>query len=238
MLADMDYCEEQPSLRQGLSRRERRRRTRRRQQQHWVALTLALLLLLGGLGFWLWRITRPLPGETVVLPDYVTADLLPMNRWSRPGIALEEINGIVLHYVGNPGTTAQANRNYFASLASGESDTFASSHFIVGLDGEVIQCIPLTEIAYASNDRNGDTIAIEVCHPDETGQYSPETYQQVVELATFLCRELKLDPETQVIRHYDVTGKICPKYYVENPDAWEILLQDITAALAKTEETT
>ena len=238
MLADMDYCEEQPSLRQGLSRRERRRRTRRRQQQHWVALTLALLLLLGGLGFWLWRITRPLPGETVVLPDYVTADLLPMNRWSRPGIALEEINGIVLHYVGNPGTTAQANRNYFASLASGESNTFASSHFIVGLDGEVIQCIPLTEIAYASNDRNGDTIAIEVCHPDETGQYSPETYQQVVELATFLCRELKLDPETQVIRHYDVTGKICPKYYVENPDVWEILLQDITAALAKTEEST
>jgi N-acetylmuramoyl-L-alanine amidase len=232
MLADMDYCEEQPSLRQGLSRRERRRRTRRRQQQHWVALTLALLLLLGGLGFWLWRITRPLPGETVVLPDYVTADLLPMNRWSRPGIALEEINGIVLHYVGNPGTTAQANRNYFASLASGESDTFASSHFIVGLDGEVIQCIPLTEIAYASNDRNGDTIAIEVCHPDETGQYSPETYQQVVELTVFLCRELKLDPETQVIRHYDVTGKICPKYYVENPEAWATLQADITAQAA------
>lgn len=232
----MDYYEEQP-YRQGLSRRERRRRTRRRQRR-WTAMALALLLLLGGLGFWLWHITRPLPGEGVVLPDYVTADLLPMNRWSRPGIDLEEINGVVLHYVGNPATSAQANRNYFASLASGGETTFASSHFIVGLEGEVIQCIPLTEIAYASNDRNGDTIAIEVCHPDETGQYASITYKRVVELTALLCKEFKLDPETEVIRHYDVTGKLCPKYYVESPQAWEALLQDITAKLAEMEETT
>jgi len=144
----------------------------------------------------------------------------------------------VLHYVGNPATSAQANRNYFASLASGGENTFASSHFIVGLEGEVIQCIPLTEIAYASNDRNGDTIAIEVCHPDETGQYASATYRRVVDLTAFLCREFKLDPETEVIRHYDVTGKLCPKYYVENPQAWEALLQDITAKLAEMEETT
>ncbi len=26
-----------------------------------------------------------------------------------------------------------------------------------------------------------------------------------------------------VIRHYDVTGKICPKYFVEHEDAWEQL---------------
>ena len=224
----MDYYEEQQPYRQGLSRRERRRRARRRQRR-WTAMVLTLLLLLGGLGFWLWHITRPLPGENVELPDYITADLLPMNRWSRPGIALEKINGVVLHYVGNPTTSAQANRNYFASLASGEENIFASSHFIVGLDGEVIQCIPLTEIAYASNDRNGDTISIEVCHPDETGQYAPATYDRVVELTAFLCREFHLNPEIDVIRHYDVTGKICPKYYVENPEAWETLKADIAA---------
>ena len=68
-----------------------------------------------------------------------------------------------------PIPTAQANRNYFESLSSGEEGTYASSHFIVGLEGEVLQCIPLTEIAYASNIRNADTVAIEVCHPDETG---------------------------------------------------------------------
>ena len=227
----MDYYEEQTPYRQGLSRRARRRRARR-QQRRWTALALTLAVLLGGLGLWLWRITRPLPGADVALPDYVEADLLPMNRWSRPGIALEEINGVVLHYVGNPATSARANRDYFASLADGRLDTFASSHFIVGLEGEVLQCIPLTEIAYASNDRNGDTIAIEVCHGDEAGQYCPETYDRVVELTAFLCREFRLDAETDVIRHYDVTGKVCPKYYVEHPEAWEQLKTDVAAALA------
>ena len=114
----------------------------------------------------------------------------------------------MIHYVGNPGTTAKANRNYFESLSSGETETYASSHFIVGLEGEVIQCIPLTEIAYASNIRNEDTVAIEVCHPDETGAFSPAAYQQVVELTAWLCRTFDLDPDTDVIRHYDVTGRI------------------------------
>ena len=196
----------------------------------WIPL-LILILCLGILGGWLWSVTRPLPGANVQLPDYVTKDLLPQNRWSRPGIALEQIDGIVLHYVGNPGTSAQANRNYFASLASGETGTFASSHFIVGLEGEVLQCIPLTEIAYASNDRNTDTIAIEVCHPDEEGEYAPMTYARVVALTAFLCQTFDLNPDEDVIRHYDVSGKHCPRYYVEHPQAWDSLRKDIAAEL-------
>ena len=142
---------------------------------------------------------------------------------------------MVIHYVGNPATTAEGNRNYFASLASGTENTFASSHFIVGLEGEVLQCIPLTEIAYASNDRNGDTVAIEVCHPDETGEFSRETYEQVVQLTAWLCHTFELDPETDVIRHYDVTGKICPRYYVEQPEAWEQFRLNVAAALEEAE---
>ena len=170
-------------------------------------------------------------GEGVAVPDYVEQDLLPMNQWSRPGTTLERIDGVVIHYVGNPDTTAQANRNYFASLASGEEGTYASSHFIVGLEGEVIQCVPLTEIAYASNERNADTVAIEVCHPDETGEFSDVTYDRVVELTAWLCEEFHLDPQTDVIRHYDVSGKRCPLYYVENPEAWTAFLADVTAQL-------
>ena len=90
-----------------------------------------------------------LPGEDIAVPDYVERDYLPVNPWSRPGTPLEEINAVVIHYVGNPGTTAKANRDYFAALALGRDGTYASSHFVVGLEGEVIQCIPLTEVAYA-----------------------------------------------------------------------------------------
>ena len=100
-----------------------------------------------------------------------------------------------------------------------------------GLEGEVIQCIPLTEIAYASNSRNEDTVSIEVCHPDADGAFSQVTYDRVVELTAWLCESFQLDPGADVIRHYDVTGKECPLYYVDHPDAWEQLKSDVAAAV-------
>ena len=142
----------------------RRRRRRRRLNPRFVALCLVLVLALGGGAVWLRRASRGLPGEEIETPGYVQKDYLTVNEWSRPGTSLEKINGVVIHYVGNPGTTAQANRNYFESLASGAEGTYASSHFVVGLEGEVIQCVPLTEVAYASNERNGDT-ATSCCKP-------------------------------------------------------------------------
>ena len=206
------------------------RRKRRRLNLRFAALCLLLFFALAGAGVWLWS-GRGLPGEGVEVPDYVQPDLLTVNPWSRPGTPLEEIQGVVIHYVGNPNTTAEANRNYFESLSSGETDTYASSHFIVGLEGEVIQCVPLTEISYASNIRNEDTVAIEVCHPDETGEFSPVTYQRTVELTAWLCLQFHLDPEEDVIRHYDITEKMCPLYYVKHPEAWEAFRADVQSSM-------
>ena len=203
---------------------------RRRLSPRFAAVCLALLFALAGALVWFLS-GRGLPGEDVAVPDYVTEDLLPVNEWSRPGTPLKEIRGVVIHYVGNPNTTAQANRNYFASLSDGREGTYASSHFLVGLEGEVIQCVPLTEVSYASNVRNSDTVAIEVCHPDETGLFSDATYARTAELTAWLCRTFDLNPETDVIRHYDVTGKLCPKYYVEHPEAWEAFLADVASEM-------
>lgn len=156
----------------------------------------------------------------------IDVQLLDVNEYSRPGIALEKVNGIVIHYIGNPATSAQANRDYFNALKDAHI-TKASSHFIVGLEGEIIQCVPTSEISYASNDRNKDTIAIECCHPDESGQFNQVTYQSMVDLTGWLCYRYGLSSQ-DVIRHHDVTGKICPKYFVEHEDAWEIFKQDVT----------
>ena len=214
----------------------RRRRRPRRRRKSGLPLVCAAAAQ-AALGVLLSQVLdHRLPGDGVAVPEYVVQDLLPVNEWSRPGTALEKIDAVVIHYVGNPGTTAQANRNYFASLSSGEEGTYASSHFIVGLEGEVLQCIPLMEISYASNTRNSDTVAIEVCHPDETGKFSPVTYDRLVELTAWLCREFRLDPERDVIRHYDVTGKICPKYFVEEPAAWDQFRMDVDQAMAALEE--
>ena len=155
--------------------------------------------------------------------------LLTVNEYSRPGIALDQINGIVIHYTANPGTSAQANRDYFEGLKDSHV-TKASSHFIVGLEGEIVQCIPTAEIAYASNERNSDTISIECCYENEDGSFNQATYDSVVRLTAWLCARSGLNAE-DVIRHYDVTGKMCPVYYVDNPNAWEQFRTDVTEAI-------
>lgn len=159
----------------------------------------------------------------------ITEDFLTVNENSRPGIQLEKVNGIVIHYTANPGTGAKANRDYFESRKDQENTAVnkVSSHFVVGLDGEIIQCIPLNEIAYASNDRNQDTISIECCHPGKNGKFNKKTYHSLVKLCAWLCARYEIADKADIIRHYDVTGKLCPLYYVKHPSKWDALRTDI-----------
>ena len=206
-------------------------------------LTLLLVLVLGagaglGGGYYLWGWERPYTVDlkAVEVPDYVEQDFIRKNIFSRPDVGRQKVDKIVIHYVANPGSTAKNNRDYFDSLADQDpqkSGSSASSHFVVGLEGEVIQCIPVNEIAYANAPLNNTTVAIEVCHPDDSGKFNDATYESLVDLTAFLCRQLKLTPG-DVIRHYDVNEKLCPKYYVEHEDAWERFQKDVKAAM-KTE---
>ena len=99
----------------------------------------------------------------------------------------------------------------------------------MGLEGEVLQCVPLSEVAYCSSQANDHTVSIEVCHADEAGEFSAETMASLLRLTAWLCEEFDLAP-ADVIRHYDVTGKICPKYYVDHPEAWEDFRSALRAA--------
>lgn len=164
--------------------------------------------------------------KTLEVPDYVDVDLINIGL-ARTGTKLKKVNNIVIHYTGNPHSTAKNNRDYFA-----KANTTVCSHFVVGLEGEIIQCVPLDEKSAASNNRNIDTISIEVCHPDAGGKYNEKTYDSLIKLVAWLCQNSDLT-EKDVIRHYDITGKICPKYYVENENAWENLKADIKAELNK-----
>ncbi len=231
--------------------RKRRRRKRRRQQfmaRSIVVLTAMLIVVVAGYGMYR-LITGGAAVQEAGVPvaevKYVDerpellVELLDYNEYSRPGTALEQVNGIVVHYTANPGTTAEQNRSYFENLAE-TGETYASSHFVIGLSGEIVQCIPCNEIAYASNERNADTISIECCIPDDTGRFADATYDSLVKLVTWLMGRYGLT-EDDVIRHYDVTGKACPKYYVENEWAWNQFREDLvsyidTYGIAKTEE--
>lgn len=186
-----------------------------------VSLVLVIIVVLGLILHQMLQKTE-IDAEKLLMPSYVKTDLIPKGLgYSRNGLRLEKVNDIVIHYVGNPNTTAKQNRNYFANIG-----TRVNSHFIVGLDGEVVQCVPLTERSCASNHRNKDTISIEVCHPDATGKFNEATLNRLKELTVWLCESFNLTEE-DVIRHYDITGKNCPLYFVEHENEWDLFKKDI-----------
>ena len=135
---------------------------------------------------------------------------LTPNKYSRPQIPLKEVKKIAVHYVGNPNTSALANRNYFENCKEG--GRYVSSHYIVGLKGEVIQCIPTDEWSYCTNQANGYSISIECCHPKSDGIFNDSTYVSLCELCAMLLKKFNLTTN-DLIRHYQITGKQCPIHW-------------------------
>jgi N-acetylmuramoyl-L-alanine amidase len=180
---------------------------------------------------------------------------LTPNIFSRPGRPLASVRGIVVHWVANPGSSADANWNYFDSLKNQPQATreqrysgrYASAHFIVGLEGEVIQCLLETEMAYhvgavqysplalkrLSAYPNNCTLGIELCHPAELdkagnkikndtlwrGEFLTATLDAAISLIKELLERYSLGRE-DIYRHYDITGKDCPRYFVRNKEKW------------------
>ncbi|MEG0579339.1 MAG: peptidoglycan recognition family protein [Niameybacter sp.] len=154
--------------------------------------------------------------------------LLTPNPYSRPQLPLTKVKKLVIHWVANPTTSALANRNYFDNLKAGTRGVYASSHYIVGLQGEILQCIPHNEQAYHAKNANQYSLGIEVCHLDWEGAFNELTYSALIRLLTKLCHTYTLDPQQDLLRHYDVTGKVCPKFYVQHPAFWTRLKADVT----------
>ncbi len=222
---------------------KRRRRTGR--IIFWVIIVEAVGLILGGVVLFMpkedpeidklinTKITFDYETETDRVVTYglavpkpkIDVQLLSVNEWSRPGIKVDSIDKIVVHYLGNPKTSAQENRDYFESLKNLQ-DTYMSANYVVGTEGEIIQCVPDGEVAWASNKANYYSISVENCHRDESGKFTEATYWSDVHLVAYLTEKYDLGRD-DIIRHYDVTGKDCPKWYVEHPDEWEQFKDDV-----------
>lgn len=177
------------------------------------------------------EIERQTEAPTFVPRPDIDQQLLTINEKSRPGEYCTGIDYIVIHYLANPGTTAQQNRDYFESLKDfvDNVDYYSmSANYVVGIEGEIIQCVPDGEIAYASNEANKYSISIENCHPNKSGRFTDATYESLVQLTAYLSDLYDIDRD-HIIRHYDVTGKPCPLYYVVHEDKWEKFRDDVIA---------
>ena len=113
-----------------------------------LAFILGVLAGFGG-GYLKWGHEKPYTVDlkSVKAPDWIDQNFIRKNIFSRPDVSLKRVSNIVIHYVGNPGTSAESNRNYFDSLADqdpAQGGASSSCHFIVGLEGEILQCIPVS----------------------------------------------------------------------------------------------
>lgn len=148
-------------------------------------------------------------------------DIIPNGKYNRPG-KKSVPKRICVHYTGELGTGAARLALFFTTNPNAET----SSQYIIGINGEVIRCVPDDEIAYAAAGKNNGTIHIECCYKDKSGKFEEATISALNELVLHLMDKHKINAKN-VIRHYDLTGKHCPMYYVDST-RWAALREKIT----------
>lgn len=130
--------------------------------------------------------------------------------------SLSSIKYIVIHYTANDGDTDENNGTYFHNNYVG-----ASAHYFVD-DDSVTRSVPDENIAWhcGANTykhkecRNTNSIGVEICDDVRNGTIYPsaKTIANAIELVEWLMDKYNV-PKSNVIRHYDVTGKLCPAYW-------------------------
>lgn len=142
--------------------------------------------------------------------------------------AASQIRYLVIHYTGNDGDSAAGNAAYFQN-----NTVKTSAHYFVD-DTTVWRSVPDLRTAWAVGGKkyasapqtgggtmygivtNSNSISIELCDTLRDGTYQASA--ATLENAAALCRELMAAyqiPATNVYRHFDVTGKLCPSYFVD-----------------------
>ncbi|MDR7001545.1 N-acetylmuramoyl-L-alanine amidase [Neobacillus niacini] len=159
-------------------------------------------------------------------------DYLQINEFSRPGIKLLGVKGIVMHWTADPCATDEREVQFFDG-SDGGGGRYASAHIFVDRDSATLD-IPLNEVAYHANEKpckvaklaatasyyknggaNLTTIGVEMC-VEKGGAIHADTIARTVDVVADLCRQFKLDPKTDIYRHFDITGKLCPAPWVSD----------------------
>lgn len=133
---------------------------------------------------------------------------------------LSSIKYIVIHYTANKGDTAENNGNYFKNV----NTRAAGAHYFVDQKGNTVQSIKDEYIAYAVGGKrvntlkvdggkyynkctNANSLSIELC---DIVDKEPSAKQ--IAAVKKLCDNY---PDAKIIRHFDVTGKLCPASMID-----------------------
>ncbi len=151
----------------------------------------------------------------------IRSRLIP-KQGNNPGIKIKP-DTIVIHYTAVPGCSADRLATCFINDNGGYHQ---SCNYAVD-EREVICLIPAGGISYGVTGHNQHIINIEVCYNEARGSFELTTIQNLRELVRRLMKKWSI-PAARVVRHYDLTGKICPEFYVAYGNEWKVLHKLIT----------
>lgn len=159
----------------------------------------------------------------------------PSNYRERNG---ENAEWLVMHYTANPKSTAAGEAKYRMTPGIG-----TGFHLVVD-DSECYLSTPIEKSAqhcggglqgtnghaFYKKCMNANSIGIEMCcRQDANGKWyiTEETYKMAVQAAAWVCETYTIDP-SHIIRHYDVTGKICPRPWVEDESKYHNFIAEVS----------
>lgn len=175
----------------------------------------------------------------------ITVKNLPNKTCVRPGIIRKATKLIVIHWTAGPGQPAEMVWNYFG-IECVNTNNSASAHYAV--DGKsIIELVPHNEVAwhcgaaeywhytpfakllmkqYKVDSPNYISIGIEVCIDDLVGKFNDATISNLEYLYKYLMTLYgsDIDIDWGVVRHWDITNKDCPKFYIGRNEYWKNLL--------------
>lgn len=158
--------------------------------------------------------------------------------------ALSKIQWIVIHYTENDGDTDENNGKYFKN-----NIVKASAHYFVD-DDSVTQSVPDNYVAWSVGDKrwsnykttggakyygtvnNTNSLSIEICDDVKNGVIYPsaKTIENALTLAKEKMKQYNI-PQERVIRHFDVSGKVCPAYWSGTSDKNEKWISEFWSKL-------
>lgn len=151
--------------------------------------------------------------------------------------------GMCWHWTANlrQGAGAENHWKYWHNAEVG-------GHYVVD-DRAIIQCVPDTEIIWHAGGgtttdyarkkypagTNASLMGVELC-VNSDGDWN-KTYQNAVHLGAVKCIEYGWSPHKNFERHYDCTGKDCPRmwtpYVPGGNETWQRFLDDVEAEIKR-----
>ncbi len=154
----------------------------------------------------------------------------------------QAVQYIVVHYTANNGDRAESNGKYFQ-----QPNRNASAHYFVD-ENDVVQSVKDSDTAWHCGAksykhdkcRNDNSIGVEMCsEKDSSGLYyiNEATQKKALEVVKWLMEKYGV-PLENVLRHYDVTGKLCPEPFVRNQVQWQDFKEKLSKQTEQKEEET